>query len=173
MRAHVGFVALIVTLGCAGCVEQPRYVPLRGPGPSAIPPAPRHPKIEGDVDSVSAADIREVIRLKQQELTKEYGKVLPIYTVRVHSHNHIEVEYYSPDGVSIWRDARRVKGKWKFDELSDDIILVDGAASTNTKRSNQTLERTADRREDLLSMTPTQNLQATLAVVSGRSARSR
>ena len=40
-------------------------------------------------------------------------------------------------------------------------------------RSNQTLERTADRREDLLSMTSTLNLKARLALVSGRSALSR
>jgi hypothetical protein len=38
---------------------------------------------------------------------------------------------------------------------------------------NQTLERTADRREDLLSMTSVVKLEAPLAPVSGRSAWSR
>jgi hypothetical protein len=38
---------------------------------------------------------------------------------------------------------------------------------------NQTLERTADRREDLLSMISILKLEAQLALVSGRSASSR
>jgi hypothetical protein len=42
-----------------------------------------------------------------------------------------------------------------------------------TQRSNQALERTADRRGDLLSMTSTLKPEATLALVSGRSACSR
>jgi hypothetical protein len=41
------------------------------------------------------------------------------------------------------------------------------------RRSNQALERTADRRKDLLSMTSTLNPEAQLAVVSSRSAFSR
>ena len=41
------------------------------------------------------------------------------------------------------------------------------------KRSNQALERTADRRANLFSMTSTLKLEAQLALVSGRSARSR
>ncbi len=45
--------------------------------------------------------------------------------------------------------------------------------SRPTKTSNQALERTADRRENLLSMTSTLNLEAQLALVSGRSAWSR
>ena len=42
-----------------------------------------------------------------------------------------------------------------------------------TKPSNKALERTADRREDLLSMTSTLEFEAQLALVSGRSACSR
>jgi hypothetical protein len=41
------------------------------------------------------------------------------------------------------------------------------------QRPNQALERTADRRASLLSMASTLNLEAKLAVVSGRSACSR
>jgi len=40
-------------------------------------------------------------------------------------------------------------------------------------RSNHAMERTADRREDLLSMTSTLKPEARLALVSGRSALSR
>jgi hypothetical protein len=42
-----------------------------------------------------------------------------------------------------------------------------------SKRPNQAPERTADRREDLLSMISTLKLEAQLAFVSGRSAYSR
>jgi hypothetical protein len=45
--------------------------------------------------------------------------------------------------------------------------------SLASNEPNQALERTADRREDLLSMTSTLNAEAELAVVSGRSAPSR
>jgi hypothetical protein len=41
------------------------------------------------------------------------------------------------------------------------------------RTSNQALERTADRRKDLLSMISALNLEAQLARVSGRSASSR
>ena len=124
MRAFVHLAVISTVLMFVSCADEPRYAPMRGPGPAAIPPPPRHPKIEGDVNRVSAADIREVIRLKQQDTLKEFGKALPIYTVRVHDHNHIEVQYWEPDGVEIWRDARRVKGKWKFDGLTRDIIRI-------------------------------------------------
>ena len=45
--------------------------------------------------------------------------------------------------------------------------------SSHVNTPNQTLERTADRREDLLSMTSTVKSEAPLAPVSGRSAPSR
>jgi hypothetical protein len=45
--------------------------------------------------------------------------------------------------------------------------------SSRSETSNQALERTADRRKDLLMMTSTLNLEAPLGLVSGRSAPSR
>jgi hypothetical protein len=108
---------LIAAIMLAGCADQPQHVAIPGLGPQAIPPPPRQPKIEGDIQSVSAVDIREVIRLKQQDMIREFGRALPIYTVRVHNKNHIEVQFWEPNGIEVWRDARRVKGKWKFDEL--------------------------------------------------------
>jgi hypothetical protein len=125
MRTSLYLAALVVVLSVGGCAEESRSLSLPGPGPGAIPPAPSHPKIEGRVNSVSSADIREVIRLKQQDMLNEYGKVLPIYTLRVHNKNHIEVQYWGADGVEFWRDARRVKGKWKFDELVPVILAED------------------------------------------------
>ncbi len=122
MRISLYFVALAAATMVGACADGPHYSRVPGPGPKAIPPPPRHPTIEGHVESVSAADIREVIRLKQQDMIKEFGRPLPIYTVRVHSKNHIEVQFWEPDGVEVWRDARRLEGKWKFDELVPVIV---------------------------------------------------
>src|SRR5213082_1271792 len=103
MRVYLSLV-LIAALSFAGCANEPRHTLIPGPGPAASPPPPSHPKIEGRVNSVSAADIHEVIRLKQQDMLKEYGRVLPIYSVRVHSKNHIEVQFWGADGIEFWRD---------------------------------------------------------------------
>jgi len=48
-----------------------------------------------------------------------------------------------------------------------------GVPEVISNQSNQALERTADRREDLRSMTSTLKAEAQLALVSGRSAFSR
>jgi hypothetical protein len=122
MRVSCFLVALAVALIIGACSDEPHYFARGGPGPQAIPPPPRHPKIEGRVEAVSAADIREVIRLEQQDMIKRFGRPLPIYTVRIHSKNHVEVQFWEPDGIELWRDARRVKGKWKFDELVPGIV---------------------------------------------------
>ena len=54
------------------------------------------------------------------------------------------------------------------------LYLTDDGALWNSRfASNQTLERTADRRENLLLMTSILNSEAWLALVSGRSASSR
>jgi hypothetical protein len=124
MRVQSCLLVLLAVLIIGGGADEPHYVRLPGPGPAVIPPPPSHPKIEGDVNSVSSADIREVIWLKQQDMVKDYGRALPIYTVRVHSKNHIEVQYWGADGVQFWRDARRAKGRWKFDGLVPVTLAV-------------------------------------------------
>jgi hypothetical protein len=122
MRVSLILASVVAAVTVAGCADQPHYSRMPGPGPQAIPPPPKHPKIEGRVDAVSAADIRGVIRLKQQDMIREFGRPLPIYTVRVHSKDHIEVQFWEPDGIEVWRDARRVKGRWKFDALVPVIV---------------------------------------------------
>src|ERR1044071_212597 len=142
MRVSIHLVALVMVV-FLGCTNEPRYRRVPSPGPAAIPPAPRHPKIEGNVESVSSADIREVIRLKRQDMLKEYGKVLPIYTVRVHGKNHIEVQYWGADGIEFWRDARRIKRKWKFDELdlAHAHTLQKNLCLTTSNSESATLQR--------------------------------
>jgi hypothetical protein len=123
MQPAVSVTLVIALLSVSGCAAEPRHVPTSfGPGPGAIPPPPRHPKIEGNVKSVSAADIRDVIGVEQQDLLKDYGKVLPIYRVHVHSRNHIEIQFWTPDGINSWRDVHRVKGKWTPDYVARVII---------------------------------------------------
>jgi|ERR1700730_5074312 len=62
--------------------------------------------------------------------------------------------------------ATKVQRGWKIDK---DVIIV----AEDRSPSNQALERTADRREDLFSVTSTDKSEAKLALVSGRSASSR
>jgi hypothetical protein len=88
---------------------------------------------------------------------------------------HAAVVYFRPDAQFVplrsKKDlARRIAWeKKKWERIKSWIIQ-----HLPTKNSsNQALERTADRREDLLSMTSTLKPEAVLAVVSGRSACSR
>ena len=60
----------------------------------------------------------------------------------------------------------RINGSWR-------VISTEKPSSAQLKRPNQALERTADRRENLLLMTSTLISEAQLAPVSGRSACSR
>jgi hypothetical protein len=86
MRAHVGFVALIVTLGCAGCVEQPRYVPLRGPGPMVTEIGWRQPLIlsryEGDWDILDTSTGNHTKISAEQRSNDPAYRNIPVYPAR-------------------------------------------------------------------------------------------
>jgi hypothetical protein len=88
-------------------------------------------------------------------------------------------------GVAVWSDhaevpirsafagdvhailrLERIDSSWK-------VISAEHAPAKQSKRPNQALERTADRRDNLLSMTSTLKPGAQLALVSGRSSCSR
>jgi hypothetical protein len=70
-----------------------------------------------------------------------------------------------------------MRGVVQADPAWDDLIRVSVYPSRvmccTVKSSNQPLERTADRRENLLFVTSTPSPEAKLALVSGRSALSR
>jgi len=77
-----------------------------------------------------------------------------------------------------WRDRLALYFIHVYDEnnaekLRDALVRLVRLCRRTEHRSNQALERTADRREALLSMTSTLNPEAKLAIIRGRSASSR
>jgi hypothetical protein len=80
-----------------------------------------------------------------------------------HRAQHSPIEVSADTAASVQRTRRKT--------ASEDFR--DNELGPAMNRSNQTLERTADRRENLLSTTSIVKPEAQLAVVSGRSACSR
>ena len=74
--------------------------------------APVHARIEGNVRSVSSADIREALHLYLEAIAKELGSVPRAVTIHVIDHDHVEVECLF-QGVQYGDAVDRVKGKWK------------------------------------------------------------
>jgi hypothetical protein len=81
-------------------------------------------------------------------------------------------------GTTKWSDSLAVFYIHIYDEknaekVRDALVRIVRCCRRTEHRPNQALERTADRRENLLSMTSKLKPEAQLAVVSGRSACSR
>jgi hypothetical protein len=81
-------------------------------------------------------------------------------------------------GTAKWNDSLAVFYIHIYEEknaekVRDALVRIVRSCRRTEHRPNQTLERTADRRENLLSMTSPLNPGAPLAIVSGRSASSR
>jgi hypothetical protein len=93
MRA-LQFFALLLIVILAGC---------------ATPP----PKIEGRINSVSPADIREVIALTQSDMKKVLHRALPIKRVDVIDRNHINL-VFRYDGNDWTTPAKRTHGIWSI-----------------------------------------------------------
>jgi hypothetical protein len=82
--------------------------------PTKPPPPPAHPVMEGNVNSVHSSDVRRVIELAKREIINTNGLPLPIYSVRVNDHNHIDIHYWTRDGFPITLSAQRVRAQWKL-----------------------------------------------------------
>jgi hypothetical protein len=96
----------VFALLLAGCAEHPQ---------TQLPRPPAHPIIEGNIKSVSSADIRFVLQLMREDMIRYRGSKFPVYTVRVLDRDHIEICYW-PEGEETWASAERVKGKWKLSD---------------------------------------------------------
>jgi hypothetical protein len=85
------------------------------------PPAPAHPVIEGDWESVSHADIRTVLDIVRKDLMTRFGFTYPIYTVGVSDRDHIDVCYW-PNGIHTCAVLWRVKGKWTLQPFERVVV---------------------------------------------------
>ena len=90
------------------------------------PPPPKSPWIEGEFKTVSSADIRAVVALMRQHIRKEYGMSLPIYRVHVIDRDNVSFQYWQHD-TETWAYARRVKGRWQFDDAEAERVIVPGS----------------------------------------------
>jgi hypothetical protein len=78
-----------------------------------VPPAPAHPVIEGNWESVSHTDIQAAIALVQSEFAQYSRPRFPIYRVKVTDRNHIDVCYRPPGIIEECQPVERIKGQWK------------------------------------------------------------
>ena len=95
-----------------GCADQHRQ-----------PPAPAHPSVEGNVHSVSGADVQTALRIVRKEIVAQYGSALPIYRVHILDCDHIEVCYW-PNGIDTCAELERVRDRWTRAQY--DRVVVPG-----------------------------------------------
>ena len=86
------------------------------------PPAPAHPALEGDWESVSHADVRVAMNIIRKDLIKTQGSALPIYRVRVVDRNHIQVCYWPRRDIEACAQVERVNGTWRRSQFERAII---------------------------------------------------
>src|SRR5260370_26966520 len=113
---------------------------------------------------------------------RELGDVIKEFSFRIGAAGHpneIKATSVPPPKFLDQLVIRVIRGL-KFPPIPKDILEKYPDIEFRTRMgppgsvgSNQALERTADRRENLLLMTSTHNLEVPLSVVSGRSALSR
>ncbi len=152
MRAFVAIVGAAALAACAN-VQPPSYV------------------IDGHTKSITSAALQEILAVARSELhsTSSIPPAPPIYRIYVRSASRVEVWYGDPN-----------RDKWlnyilvgRFPGVKGWIDAGGGNQLRGHPRPNQMLERTADRRANLFSMTSTLKCEPQLALVSGRSAYSR
>jgi hypothetical protein len=87
------------------CAEQPRV--------SITPTTPVQPHFIGSVKSISSADMRAIVDLERDAITKEFRSPPNSITVRVINHNHVMV-FFDVRGCQQCGDPiDRVDGKWR------------------------------------------------------------
>jgi hypothetical protein len=74
-------------------------------------PIPQPPKIEGAVNSVSQKDMQRAIAFCEQEMQRQFGRVVPIDRVQVTGRNEIVLIYHR-DGSNYWYPVQRIHGVW-------------------------------------------------------------
>src|SRR5258708_27310179 len=72
------------------------------------PPAPAHPSVGGNIDSVSAADIRAAIVTMKAEFART-GAYFPIYRLHVTDRNHIDACFHHPATIEEGQGVARAK----------------------------------------------------------------
>jgi hypothetical protein len=115
MRACVVVFPSLLLL--ASCAEESRQ-PLRQP------PPPSHPIIQGNINTVSRADIRTALAIVRKDIIQRDGFALPIYAVNIADHDHVQVCYW-PNGIDTCAMLERIKGKWMLQPY--ERVVVPGA----------------------------------------------
>jgi hypothetical protein len=116
-----GFGAVLALLSCAPQqgihVESSQHVQ---------PPAPLQPKIEGNLRSVSSADLRLALNVMRMHMAKEYGSSLSIYGVYVVDRDRMTMHYWA-NGVETYGYVDRINGKWRFTNAIVERNVTTGA----------------------------------------------
>jgi hypothetical protein len=80
---------------------------------ATVPLTPVHPRIIGNVKSVSSADIRTILDLARDAMLREHHSLPTAITLRVIGHDHVMIFSDYP-GHQYGDAAERKKGKWKL-----------------------------------------------------------
>lgn len=92
------------------------------------PPAPSQPAINGNFQSVSAADVRSALKAMRTHMIKQYGSALPVYNVYIVSRNRMTMHYWA-SGLETYGYVDRINGKWKFTEVFAERAIITGASN--------------------------------------------
>ena len=118
MRYVSIMVASVILASCATEERDAAKMPLT---------APRWPRIDGNNNAVSNADIRTVLTLMRSSYReRSRARAIPIYRIHVIDRHTMSVHYWIP-GSDTWTYARRVKGRWRIDYADTERVIVTGS----------------------------------------------
>jgi hypothetical protein len=118
---------------------------------------------------ISSSDVEEILTL----LARRPDIRQPLWGITCDANGRALAESgpHRDHDICNFATLTRRHGKWHITKITEGPVVL--VTESTLCRPNQALERTADRLEDLRSITSTLNPEAQLAVVSGRSACSR